>query len=360
MDLLRKELERKKKNVEKAKTTSGGRRFVRAKDLRRFEEEEALEKEQQQQQLQLETRKRKKGDDEDEKMDAKMKSGRLEQGESNTDKNKNRKEKAATGETTDSHESEEDSEEDSRSFKMSPEEITEKLRSLGYPIKLFGERSWDRLKRLQKALDDQKNVQAVSSEMDEYRLGKGHSIRNPFLEKEKHNRDAAAVTGLEEDDDSKQDGDAAAAKAKQQQEDNKDLDLDENDPHKRVYRYFKNLMNQWEDDLALRPDSVKRSVAGRNETKTAKQCKDYIRPLFKLCKKRSLDESILHKLNKIVTFCLQEDFVKAHDTYIDISIGRAAWPIGVTMVGIHARTGTLLLIVLFLYWFIWCVAGCSC
>lgn len=31
--------------------------------------------------------------------------------------------------------------------------------------------------------------------------------------------------------------------------------------------------------------------------------------------------------------------MKAHDTYIDISIGRAAWPIGVTMVGIHQRTG---------------------
>ena len=52
-----------------------------------------------------------------------------------------------------------------------------------------------------------------------------------------------------------------------------------------------------------------------------------------------MDESILTKLNIIVSFCLQEEFVKAHDTYIDISIGRAAWPIGVTMVGIHARTG---------------------
>ena len=63
------------------------------------------------------------------------------------------------------------------------------------------------------------------------------------------------------------------------------------------------------------------------------------RPMFKLCKSRRMDEGILTKLNRIVSFCLQEEFVKAHDTYIDISIGRAAWPIGVTMVGIHARTG---------------------
>ena len=31
--------------------------------------------------------------------------------------------------------------------------------------------------------------------------------------------------------------------------------------------------------------------------------------------------------------------MKAHDAYLDVAIGRAAWPIGVTMVGIHARTG---------------------
>ena len=29
----------------------------------------------------------------------------------------------------------------------------------------------------------------------------------------------------------------------------------------------------------------------------------------------------------------------AGDKYLDTAIGRAAWPIGVTMVGIHARAG---------------------
>ena len=45
-----------------------------------------------------------------------------------------------------------------------------------------------------------------------------------------------------------------------------------------------------------------------------------------------------HILN-IVTYCEQGEFVKANDAYIDVAIGRAAWPIGVTMVGIHARSG---------------------
>ena len=30
---------------------------------------------------------------------------------------------------------------------------------------------------------------------------------------------------------------------------------------------------------------------------------------------------------------------QAHDAYLEMAIGNAAWPIGVTMVGIHARTG---------------------
>ena len=84
---------------------------------------------------------------------------------------------------------------------------------------------------------------------------------------------------------------------------------------------------------------MKRSVAGKKETNTVKQCKDYIRPLFKLCKNRTIEDSMLQHLLNIVTYCEQGEFVKAHDSYMDIAIGRAAWPIGVTMVGIHARTG---------------------
>ena len=31
--------------------------------------------------------------------------------------------------------------------------------------------------------------------------------------------------------------------------------------------------------------------------------------------------------------------VQANDIYLEMAIGNAPWPIGVTMVGIHARTG---------------------
>lgn len=38
------------------------------------------------------------------------------------------------------------------------------------------------------------------------------------------------------------------------------------------------------------------------------------------------------------SFCAEGEFVKANDAYIVTAIGKAAWPIGVTSVGIHNRS----------------------
>eukprot|EP00644_Phytophthora_capsici_P001802 jgi/Phyca11/107650/e_gw1.14.775.1 len=106
-----------------------------------------------------------------------------------------------------------------------------------------------------------------------------------------------------------------------------------------VYRFFKGMLQRWEKDLASRPEHVKRTAQGKIAVKTMKQCKDYIRPLFKLCKHRQVPPDILPNLVDIVKFCRQGEFVMANDAYIKLAIGNAAWPIGVTMVGIHERTG---------------------
>lgn len=41
------------------------------------------------------------------------------------------------------------------------------------------------------------------------------------------------------------------------------------------------------------------------------------------------------------TILMKPSFVilQANDSYLQMAIGNAPWPIGVTMVGIHARTG---------------------
>jgi len=109
------------------------------------------------------------------------------------------------------------------------------------------------------------------------------------------------------------------------------------DEHKMVRDYFKALMKDWEVELNDRPDSVKRTAKGKIDTKTQKQCKDYIRPLLKLCKKKEVPPDILVFLVQIVRFMCDGEFVQANDSYIQCAIGNAAWPMGVNVVGIHQR-----------------------
>lgn len=218
---------------------------------------------------------------------------------------------------------------------MSYDEVTRSLRSFGLPIRLFGEASDDfaRLTRLHAAMQGREAAMIGESEKDEFALGSGHGTRNIFLER----------------GDDEEEPDIPQKKKQLELENDKEATANPNvknnsqeeavDPPKKIYRYFKSLIRQWEDTLAQRPESQRRTAAGKNETKTLKQCKDYIRPLFQLCKSRQLELDLQTHLFNIVTYCEQGEFVKAHDAYMDVAIGRAAWPIGVTMVGIHARSG---------------------
>lgn len=65
-----------------------------------------------------------------------------------------------------------------------------------------------------------------------------------------------------------------------------DVEVKELERNKLVRTFFRGLLKEWEMDLNARPDQVKRTVQGKLETKTQKQAKDYMRPLFKLCKQK--------------------------------------------------------------------------
>jgi pre-mRNA-splicing factor 18 len=110
-------------------------------------------------------------------------------------------------------------------------------------------------------------------------------------------------------------------------------------PEKVIFKFFRSLVKQWEADLNARPDFEKSTGRGREETKAQKKCKDYIRPLFKLCQRKEVPPDILHRLNLMVQHCEEGNFVKANDEYMRTAIGNAAWPMGLTMVGIHERSG---------------------
>ncbi|MPC79416.1 pre-mRNA-splicing factor 18-like [Portunus trituberculatus] len=106
-----------------------------------------------------------------------------------------------------------------------------------------------------------------------------------------------------------------------------------------IMKFAQLILQMWGSRHNARPEGEKMSVRGKMDSATYNQTQAYLRPLFKCLRKRSLPDDIMECLIEIVQHCLDRDYVKANDAYLQMAIGNAPWPIGVTMVGIHARTG---------------------
>lgn len=63
---------------------------------------------------------------------------------------------------------------------------------------------------------------------------------------------------------------------------------------------------------------------------------------------QALPDGILNNLVTMINFMKEGEFVKANDIYLLTAIGNAPWPIGLTMVGIHERSGTYFIYILFI------------
>ncbi|KAL8711237.1 MAG: hypothetical protein Q9220_004382 [cf. Caloplaca sp. 1 TL-2023] len=102
--------------------------------------------------------------------------------------------------------------------------------------------------------------------------------------------------------------------------------------------YFNMLLSEWSHALSHRPDSVKQSFQGKAAFGAMSQSLTNLRPLFQKMESQTLEESILEPVLEIVRAAQERRYVDANDGYLRLSIGKAAWPIGVTMVGIHERS----------------------
>ncbi|MCJ1308467.1 mRNA splicing protein prp18 [Agyrium rufum] len=102
--------------------------------------------------------------------------------------------------------------------------------------------------------------------------------------------------------------------------------------------YFTLLLTEWQRALAGREASVVESFQGKQAYNAMVQSTDNLRPLFRKFESGDLQDSILEPVVEIVGSAQKRRYVDANDGYLRLSIGKAAWPIGVTMVGIHERS----------------------
>lgn len=93
--------------------------------------------------------------------------------------------------------------------------------------------------------------------------------------------------------------------------------------------YIKQLVKEWETN------STNKNASIIHETK-----KDFVILLYKL-RTDDISDNILISLSTILYYLQQNDFRKANESYMKLSIGNVAWPIGLVGVGIHQRSADL-------------------
>jgi pre-mRNA-splicing factor 18 len=114
------------------------------------------------------------------------------------------------------------------------------------------------------------------------------------------------------------------------------------EPPDRIIVHLKRLVEEWEAETQARAEAQPAwaaSMEGRNAISTMRLSKEHIKPLFRQLKRRECPSDIERALWCIVKAMRVRNYKEAGDLYVRVAIGNAPWPIGVTMVGIHERSG---------------------
>lgn len=104
-----------------------------------------------------------------------------------------------------------------------------------------------------------------------------------------------------------------------------------------LYNWFHLTFLEWEKELEELISQNSEELKSRMGV--YKQCRGYIKTLLINLKDKKVSNFILDKLFQVMVFCIDGDYISAHANYLELSIGNAPWPMGVTMVGIHERSG---------------------
>jgi len=93
---------------------------------------------------------------------------------------------------------------------------------------------------------------------------------------------------------------------------------------------LKRTLKEWGEAMDERPEHVKRSTQGKLAAATQVQSAEYLKPLFKTLRSRTLPSDVLLRMSEIVHYMQKRQYQRANDSYLRLSIGNAPWPIGVT------------------------------
>jgi len=221
--------------------------------------------------------------------------------------------------------------------KLSRREVIRRLRERGEPVLLFGENDTEAARRLRKLeiLEPEVNrgfrndLQAALEQVDQAYL---EEILRSNKPDQKDQKKKLGDVQVHEDNFTFEEVQAMAQEALMKKKDQESYS-------KMILTAVKFVLKTWGQHLNARREEEKLSVRGKLASATYTQTVEYLKPLLRKLKTNTLTDDILESLAEIVGFMLDKEYIKANDAYLEMAIGNAPWPIGVTMVGIHARTG---------------------
>lgn len=108
--------------------------------------------------------------------------------------------------------------------------------------------------------------------------------------------------------------------------------------YRQLASYFTHLLTAWSMTLSSRSPTTASTQSGHQALNAYTQTVTALTPLYRKFESQSLPDTLLTPLCGIVRDAQHRRYVSANDGYLRLSIGKAAWPIGVTMVGIHERS----------------------
>ncbi|CAK1544109.1 unnamed protein product [Leptosia nina] len=211
-------------------------------------------------------------------------------------------------------------------------EVIKRLRERGHPIILYGETELQSFKRLRRIeiLEPEANkgfrndFQEAMDKVDEAYLNEilalGAQSDIEKLQKEEAIDESVTYDTIQE-----------MAKTMGQGDRCHDMNV--------IMTLLQFLLNLWGQQLNSATAAERMSTKHKMTRATYTQTQVYLKPLMRKLNKKNLPDDICDSLTEICKHLLERNYIMASDDYLQMAIGNAPWPIGVTMVGIHARTG---------------------
>lgn len=293
MDLIKKEIERKRKEIEEAKLLTNQKKYFKRGDLEQKQAEVFHEKRfaADKQREDADNEKISLLNDLQEKAKLNLKEGETEK-------------------------------------KIIPRgDVIKRLRDRNQPIRFFGESDVDAAKRLNMIETNETETDGMRNDFKTAMDKTEQESVNEIMNQVKTDSSNIEVEILDEAIDFNE----ILELSKKPREKNTDSML--------VLKYIKLVCKKWGQELNNRPREEKLVVKGRLESALHSQTVTHLKPLCRKLKAKALPDDILDSLTQIFLELIDRNYIKANEHFLEMAIGNAPWPIGATMVGIHARPG---------------------